>query len=181
MYQLGPQSGRVYQTLRDAITTGTLGPGARLPPHDVLATEFGVASLTVRHALGQLQAEGLISREQGRGTFVRGPAPRPAILVVDDDPDVNSMTRRSLEAAGHRALGADGPATALAMLEEDPAIRLVLSDVRMPETSVGLSFIRTVRRSWPGLPIAAVTGFPGDVVELLGTPDAPVLVLAKPF
>lgn len=41
--------------------------------HTVLATEFGVAPLTVRNALAQLEQDGLISREHGRGTFVRDP------------------------------------------------------------------------------------------------------------
>jgi GntR family transcriptional regulator, uxu operon transcriptional repressor len=46
-----------------------LGPGARLPTERQLAADLGVTRSGVRHALAALEAEGLISREVGRGTF----------------------------------------------------------------------------------------------------------------
>jgi DNA-binding FadR family transcriptional regulator len=42
----------------------------RLPTERTLATEFGVTRTMVRHALAVLEAEGRISREVGRGTFL---------------------------------------------------------------------------------------------------------------
>jgi DNA-binding FadR family transcriptional regulator len=50
-------------------------PGGRLPTERSLATEFGVTRTLVRNALAVLEAEGRISREVGRGTFLRLPAP----------------------------------------------------------------------------------------------------------
>ena len=47
----------------------------RLPTERRLAAEFGVTRTMVRHALAVLEAEGLISREVGRGTFL---TPTPA-------------------------------------------------------------------------------------------------------
>jgi GntR family transcriptional regulator, uxu operon transcriptional repressor len=49
-------------------------PGGRLPTERSLADEFGVTRTVVRHALAMLQAEGRISREVGRGTFLRSSA-----------------------------------------------------------------------------------------------------------
>jgi len=46
-------------------------PGGRLPTERSLADEFGVTRTMVRHALAVLEAEGRISREVGRGTFLR--------------------------------------------------------------------------------------------------------------
>jgi DNA-binding FadR family transcriptional regulator len=46
-------------------------PGGRLPTERSLASEFGVTRTMVRHALALLEAEGRISREVGRGTFLR--------------------------------------------------------------------------------------------------------------
>jgi GntR family transcriptional regulator, uxu operon transcriptional repressor len=53
----------------------TYAPGGRLPTERSLATEFGVTRTVVRHALAVLEAEGRISREVGRGTFLRAPGP----------------------------------------------------------------------------------------------------------
>jgi GntR family uxuAB operon transcriptional repressor len=53
-------------------------PGGRLPNERALAAEFGVPRTLVRHALTVLEAEGRISREVGRGTFLRPGATDPA-------------------------------------------------------------------------------------------------------
>ncbi|MBI4564828.1 MAG: GntR family transcriptional regulator [Planctomycetes bacterium] len=50
-------------------------PGAKLPPEVHLCRSFGVSRVTIQQALGQLEKEGLIRREQGRGTFYLGPRP----------------------------------------------------------------------------------------------------------
>ncbi len=53
---------------------GGAGHGTRLPTERQLATDLGVSRAAVRHAMAMLQAEGHVSREVGRGTFLRGPA-----------------------------------------------------------------------------------------------------------
>ena len=50
--------------------------GGRLPTERNLADRFRVTRTMVRHALAVLEAEGTISREVGRGTFVRAAAAR---------------------------------------------------------------------------------------------------------
>jgi GntR family transcriptional regulator, uxu operon transcriptional repressor len=52
--------------------------GGRLPTERALAASLGVTRTMVRHALAILEAEGRVSREVGRGTFLREPAPRRA-------------------------------------------------------------------------------------------------------
>ncbi|MGH2859684.1 MAG: FadR/GntR family transcriptional regulator [Solirubrobacteraceae bacterium] len=49
----------------------THAPGGRLPTERSLAVELGVTRTMVRNALSVLEAEGRISREVGRGTFLR--------------------------------------------------------------------------------------------------------------
>ncbi len=54
--------------------------GARLPTERQLAHDLGVSRAAVRHAMAVLQAEGRVSREVGRGTFLRrsgSETPRP--------------------------------------------------------------------------------------------------------
>jgi DNA-binding FadR family transcriptional regulator len=49
------------------------GDGNRLPTERQLALDLGVSRSAIRHAMTVLQAEGRVSREVGRGTFLRGP------------------------------------------------------------------------------------------------------------
>lgn len=51
-----------------------LGPGGRLPTERQLAADHGVTRSAIRHAMKVLEAEGRVSREVGRGTFLRDPA-----------------------------------------------------------------------------------------------------------
>ncbi|NOY40740.1 MAG: GntR family transcriptional regulator [Planctomycetes bacterium] len=69
-----------YKMLRDHLVAqmeeGRLAPGQALPTEQTLAESIGVSRSTVRQALGMLEREGLVRREQGRGTFVHDEAPR---------------------------------------------------------------------------------------------------------
>lgn len=56
------------------------GPGGRLPTERQLASDFGVTRTMVRHALAVLEADGRVSREVGRGTFLRDPGRRRPAL-----------------------------------------------------------------------------------------------------
>ena len=60
------------------IETGALREGDRLPSEGELAASHGVSVGTVQKALMQLVHSGLITREQGRGTFVSGTRVAPA-------------------------------------------------------------------------------------------------------
>jgi len=67
----------LYYQLRtiliDQIKGGALKAHDRLPAEDELAAGFGVSKATVRQALNELVAVGMVRREQGRGTFVAEP------------------------------------------------------------------------------------------------------------
>ena len=67
----------IYQQLRDLlaerIAKGEWKPGAIIPNEGDLAREFGVSAGTMRKALSLLENEHLITRRQGRGTFVNDP------------------------------------------------------------------------------------------------------------
>ena len=56
--------------IAEVIRSGRLAPGTLLPSETVCEKHFNVSRLTVRHAMQNLTAEGLIYREKGRGTFV---------------------------------------------------------------------------------------------------------------
>lgn len=66
-----PLHAEVAAMLRHQIMSGVLQPGTPLPPLSELTGKFGVARMTIRHAMNSLEEEGLIERHAGRGTFVK--------------------------------------------------------------------------------------------------------------
>src|SRR5579875_3556443 len=62
---------QIYQQLREAILSGALPEGARLPTERALARELGVNRTTVMNAYNELASEGLIEGHVGRGTLVK--------------------------------------------------------------------------------------------------------------
>ena len=56
--------------LRDHIVSGKYHAGDRLPTEEALARDYDVSRITIRQALSDLEREGFIKREAGRGTFV---------------------------------------------------------------------------------------------------------------
>jgi len=61
---------QVADDLRAGITSRTFKPGERLPSGRDLARRYGVAPMTISHALDVLRGEGLVEAYQGRGVFV---------------------------------------------------------------------------------------------------------------
>jgi DNA-binding FadR family transcriptional regulator len=84
---------------------GRAGHGARLPTERQLATDLGVSRSAIRHAMAMLQAEGHVSREVGRGTFLRGPAAASARASRAEAPG-----RDVTPPAGEAASAGDEPA-----------------------------------------------------------------------
>lgn len=66
---------QIFLVLRDGIVQQTYPPGTALPKEESLGKLFGVARATVRRALADLEASGLVQRRHGSGTFVREDLP----------------------------------------------------------------------------------------------------------
>ena len=65
-----PRYLQIADLMRQRIARGQWPLGDKLPSLEALVEEFGVARLTVRQAMDLLAREGLVSPQQGRGTFV---------------------------------------------------------------------------------------------------------------
>jgi GntR family transcriptional regulator len=63
---------RIAAAVRNAIVTGELGPGSRLPTARELADQLDVNANTVLRAYRHLAAENLLDLRRGRGVTVQG-------------------------------------------------------------------------------------------------------------
>ena len=64
---------QVMQRISQDIDRGVYPVGSRIPPEHELEALYGVSRVTVRRALAEMTAEGLLERKQGKGTFVSVP------------------------------------------------------------------------------------------------------------
>jgi len=71
-----PLYSQLVSIVKRNITAGTLSAGELLPSEAELCRTFNISRSTVRQAIGSLEAEGLVVRKQGRGTFVAEPKMR---------------------------------------------------------------------------------------------------------
>ncbi len=77
----GPRGARLVEALREAIHSGRVADGERLPPTRALATQLGVSRGTVVEAYEELVSEGYCAARVGAGTFVTvASPPRRAVL-----------------------------------------------------------------------------------------------------
>jgi signal transduction histidine kinase len=108
------------------------------------------------------------------------PGSTPRLLVIDDDGEVREVTTTRLVEAGYTVREAASGLQALAALEADPAVDLVVMDFAMPGMN-GAETAMEIRKRWPALPVLFVTGF-ADTTALTraGAVGSDGIVL-KPF
>jgi GntR family transcriptional regulator, uxu operon transcriptional repressor len=103
-----------------------LGNGARLPTERQLAADLGATRTSVRRALAVLEAEGRISREVGRGTFLRVGAGDGAARA--DGAGIGDLTALDSALSGPDLAGfAPADVMAIRRLLEPPAMKLVVA------------------------------------------------------
>jgi CheY-like chemotaxis protein/nitrogen-specific signal transduction histidine kinase len=140
------------------------------------------AGTTVSLYLPRAGEEAVVSAAEARAAVARrDPAPPAAgtvILVVEDDPRVSRATVGALEELGYRPIHCSSGREALQMLEREPGISLILTDVMMPEMT-GPELIRQAARLHPDTAILFVTGYAGEAGEAEDLQGYDVL--RKPF
>lgn len=104
---------------------------------------------------------------------------QPAILIVDDDPEIRSLLARYLAAQGFRVQTAANRRECEARLAQVTPDLLVL-DVMLPDGS-GLDICRSLRERQPQLPIIMLTALKEDVDRIIGIEIGADDYLGKPF
>jgi len=107
---------QVATLLGNRIADGHFRAGQKMPTQEELEQEFGVARVTVRQAVELLEKQGLVHRQQGRGTFVTPHMPERRWLHLTID--IDSL---ALSISGHvpRFLAVKNPPPAPRVREED--------------------------------------------------------------
>lgn len=81
-----PMYRQLLQLMQQAVLSGELGPGTKLPSSRTLSTDLSVARNTVLHVYNQLAAEGYVLTSTGSGTYVADTRPdKVAILLQSGD------------------------------------------------------------------------------------------------
>lgn len=99
MATVQPRHEVVSDWLRDRIETGAYIEDDQLPSENQLGKQFGVSRITVRRALQTLEADGLIYRRQGLGSFVKDNRLHQGLVRLTDfveDMEAAGITPQSL-------------------------------------------------------------------------------------
>ncbi|MBP2307375.1 response regulator [Azospirillum melinis] len=166
--------------------TAQSGGGIRLESHPGLGT---AVTLYLPHAPAESLPE---IRSESRAGAPGGPAastgtdplPVPSaalrILLVEDDALVRMANAAVLDEAGLMVSEAASGEEALALLEADEGIGVLVTDFAMPGMT-GADLTRLVRRRCPGLPVLIVTGYAEKaVLQDLGR-EPGIRILSKPI
>lgn len=118
----GPLYRQAAAHLRSAITDGRLAVGGELPTEAELASGFGVSLITLRHALRELEAEGLIRKRAAKAAIVTAASPPVRARPLNSLEDIVAGTEDArLEITEYRKLHAPEAAAAFGLA---PGLRL---------------------------------------------------------
>jgi signal transduction histidine kinase len=146
------------------------------------------------------QSNGLIwiDSELGRGTTVMlhfpravaaalphqggdtgGRATQISVLTVEDDPDIRELAVTMLADLGYRVTAAPDGVAALRILEQDPSIDLLFTDIVMPGGIDGFALARQALKARPGMKVLFTSGYSASA--LTGDRPAGGRLIGKPY
>jgi PAS domain S-box-containing protein len=103
------------------------------------------------------------------------------ILVVEDDEDVRAYSAGVLQELGYRVLTAADGEAALRLVESEPELKLIFTDVGLPGGLNGREVATAARRIRPSLKVLFTTGYARNAIVHQGRLDPGVELLGKPF
>jgi CheY-like chemotaxis protein len=115
----------------------------------------------------------------GKVLLSQPPLSAPTILVVEDNDGMRFVVAEMLRRSGFNTVEAGTAGDALQCLNEDPSIRLVVSDLGLPDRPGG-QLAQEVGHQHPGVAVVLMSGTSSPPELKDGLPDAGA-VLQKPF
>ena len=106
----------------------------------------------------------------------------PTILVVDDSQTLRQILALTLQNAGYEVIQAQDGRDALAQLQENDAVQLIVCDVEMPNMN-GFEFLSQCRRDpkWAKLPVVMLSTFSDEQHRHLASTFGATAYFGKPY
>lgn len=146
--------------------------GGHIDIHSEVGKGTKVSLLLPRYQ-GEAVESSSISNQALRGHGER-------ILVVEDEPGVRMLVVEVLQDLGYVAVEAEDAQTALEILQGEPQLDLVISDVGLPGTS-GRELVEEIRRQRPAIGVLLITGYAEDATNVQRFLGQDMHLLQKPF
>lgn len=102
------------------------------------------------------------------------------ILIAEDESQLRELLAERLEKSGIRALTAADGVEALAALQDNPSVPLLLSDIRMPNMN-GHELVAAALKLRPELKVLLMTAYVTEMPEESGLKAREIRTLVKPF
>jgi signal transduction histidine kinase/ActR/RegA family two-component response regulator len=172
-------------------TTKDLGKGSGLG----LSQVYGFARQSGGHAAikstlgeGTLVSIFLPTVASPNRTLSGQPAPLPAatantvrILLVEDDADVRAMMLEMLLSDRWDAIAASSSEAALAVLQQDQSIGILVTDIALGTGTDGVDLAHAAVAGRPDLSVILMSEYPDPPIDLPGTKGRRFEVIQKPF
>jgi PAS domain S-box-containing protein len=111
----------------------------------------------------------------------QAPSGTEAILVVEDDDAIRAHTTDVLRELGYHLFEAPNAVAALEILDRQPDVRLLFTDIGLPGTMNGRQLSDRAREQRTDLRVLLTTGYTGDTIVQTGQLGTGVFLLMKPF
>ncbi len=148
--------------------------------HIKIYSEIGQGT-TVKIYLPRFHGEnGSVAIQPGLKAQTALGRPEELILVVEDEERMRLVVEEAFRELGYKVVVAEDGKKALALLDANPGVSLLFTDVVMPEMS-GRELAREALSRRPDLKVVYTTGFSRNAVIHNGILDPDVNFLAKPF
>jgi len=147
--------------------------------HIKIYSEPGVGTSFKVYLPRLLSSEEPIFRERAVALMPNGDR-REVILVVEDEPAVRQFSVDALTELGYRVISAEGAKVALQLLDENPQVSLLFTDIVMPDVN-GAKLSEEALRRRPDLKVLFTSGYTPNAVHHNSTVSASVALLSKPF
>jgi CheY-like chemotaxis protein len=147
--------------------------------HVKIYSEVGQGT-TVKLYLPRLATQAA-GAEQVESTPNPEAAQEETILVLEDDDEVRAYSVETLRELGYRVIEAhDGP-SALRLLERQPRVDLLFTDVVLPGGLTGAQVATQAKTLRPALKVLFTTGYARNAIIHHGRLDKGVQLIVKPF